>query len=179
MKQGKDVVAQEGAEEHIGEFDAWANRFHEFYPRGTRLELEYRLSRLLVMSGRSWTTHIDNTLRNATGQSRARWQALFTIAFGPQPATMTDLGARLFVQWPTLVRVIEGLEQDGLVSRVDNPRDGRSRLISLTEAGMAMVTRIQPILDKERRAALEGLDESELEQCAELLQRIFDKTARS
>jgi MarR family transcriptional regulator for hemolysin len=140
--------------------------------------MEYRLSRLLVLAGRSWITHIDNMLRNATGQSRARWQALFTIAFGPQPATMTDLGTRLFVQWPTLVRVIEGLEQDGLVSRVENPRDGRSRLISLTDAGRDMVTRIQPILDNERKDVLDGLTDPELDQCAELLQRIFDKTAR-
>ncbi len=178
MNEGKNAAKRERPDEPLGDFDIWANRFHDYYPPGSRLEMEYRLSRLLVLAGRSWITHIDNMLRNATGQSRARWQALFTIAFGPQPATMTDLGARLFVQWPTLVRVIEGLEQDGLVSRVENPRDGRSRLISLTEAGMAMVTRIQPILDKERQDVLEGLNEAELTECAELLQRIFDKTAR-
>jgi len=177
MKKQK-ATPVDGQEEHLGEFEGWASRFNDYYPPDSRLDLEYRLSRLLVMSARTWITHIDNKLRAATGQSRARWQALFTIAFGPQPVTMTDLGARLFVQWPTLVRVIDGLEKDGLVSRIDNPRDGRSRLISLTDAGLAMVERIQPMLDEERRVVLAGLDDEELKTCADHLQRIFDRSLR-
>jgi len=161
----------------VGEFASWAEHYDDFYPAGSRLDREYRLSRLLVMSGRSWITHIDNRLRAATGQSRARWQALFTIAFGPQPATLTDIGQRQFVQWPTLVRVIDGLVADGLVTRVENPRDGRSKLVSLTPAGRAMVEKIQPILDEERATVLADLDEEELEQCAELLHRIFARIA--
>lgn len=163
--------------ERIGDFESWANHYDDFYPEGTRLDREYRLSRLLVMAGRSWITHIDNRLRAETGQTRARWQALFTLAFGPQPATLTDVGQRLFVQWPTLVRVVEGLVADGLITRVDNPRDGRSKLISLTPAGMAMVRKIQPILDQERAAVLADLDDAELEQCAELLHRVFARVA--
>ena len=162
----------------IGDFDDWASEYGDFYPAGERLDREYRLSRLLVMAGRSWTTHIDNRLRAETGQSRARWQALFTIAFGPQPVTLTDLGQRLFVQWPTLVRVIEGLAADGLINRVDNPRDGRSKLVSLTPAGLAVVHKIQPTLDAERKKLLSDLDDEELEQCADLLQRMFARVAR-
>lgn len=165
-------------EERIGDFESWADHYDDFYPADTRLDREYRLSRLLVMAGRGWVTHIDNRLRAATGQTRARWQALFTIAFGPQPATLTDLGQRLFVQWPTLVRVVEGLVEDGLITRVDNPRDGRSKLVSLTPAGLEMVRTIQPILDEERRAVLDGLDDRELEVCAEMLHRIFERVAR-
>lgn len=166
------------AEGRIGDFEDWANHYNDFYPHGTRLDREYRLSRLLVMSGRSWTTHIDNKLRAETGQSRARWQALFTIGFGPQPVTLTDLGQRLFVQWPTLVRVIEGLAADGLIKRIDNPRDGRSKLVSLTPEGTAIVKKIQPILDAERRAMLSDLNDEELATCAELLHRMFARVAR-
>lgn len=166
-----------GAGERIGDFASWADHYDDFYPAGSRLDREYRLSRLLVMSGRSWITHIDNRLRAVTGQTRARWQALFTIAFGPQPVTLTDIGQRLFVQWPTLVRVIDGLVEDGLITRIDNPRDGRSKLVSLTPAGRAMVEQIQPILDQERAAVLADLDDQELEQCAELLHRIFARVS--
>lgn len=168
----------EPAGTRIGDFEDWADRYDDFYPSGSRLDREYRLSRLLVMTGRSWVTHIDNRVRAATGQSRARWQALFTIAFGPQPVTLTDLGQRLFVQWPTLVRVIEGLATEGLITRIDNPRDGRSKLVSLTPEGLALVHRIQPILDEERRGMLARLSDKELEQCAELLHRMFERVAR-
>jgi len=170
--------AEEGEEGRIGDFEDWAKGYNDFYPEGSRIDREYRLSRWLVMAGRSWVTHIDNRLRSETGQSRARWQALFTIAFGPQPVTLTDLGQRLFVQWPTLVRVIEGLVADGLINRVENPRDGRSKLVSLTPEGLAVVRRIQPILDEERRVMLEGLDGAELDLCAEMLHRMFERVAR-
>ena len=163
---------------HARDFDAWATYYHDYYPRGERLDREYRLSRMLVMAGRSWVTHIDNRLRAQTGQSRARWQALFAIAFGPQPVTLTDLGQRLYVQWPTLVRVVEGLAADGLIERVDNPRDGRSKLVSLTPAGLAVVRQIQPILDEERRAMLAGLDDDELRICTDLLDRMSERVAR-
>lgn len=169
---------EERGDRRIGDFEDWADRYDEFYAPDSRLDREYRLSRLLVMAGRSWVTHIDNRLRAETGQSRARWQALFTIAFGPQPVTLTDLGQRLFVQWPTLVRVIEGLAVDGLINRVDNPRDGRSKLVSLTPEGLAMVRRIQPILDAERHAMLGDLDDKDLNQCAEFLHRMFERVAR-
>ncbi|MBN8817318.1 MAG: winged helix DNA-binding protein [Sphingomonas sp.] len=164
--------------ERIGDFDDWASHYNDFYPLGSRLDREYRLSRLLVMAGRSWTTHIDNRLRAATGQSRARWQALFSIGFGPQPVTLTDLGQRLFVQWPTLVRVIEGLAADGLIKRIDNPRDGRSKLVSLTPEGVAVLKRIQPILDAEREKMLADLDDADLERCADLLHLMFARVAR-
>jgi MarR family transcriptional regulator for hemolysin len=131
------------------------------------------------MSGRSWMTHIDNRVRAVTGQTRARWEALFTIAFGPQPVTLTDIGQRLFVQWPTLVRVIEGLAKDGLITRIDNPRDGRSKLVSLTAEGLAVVRKIQPILDAERQAMLIDLDDRELSMCTDILERMFNRMARS
>ncbi|MBT2186617.1 MarR family winged helix-turn-helix transcriptional regulator [Sphingobium nicotianae] len=175
---GAKKVDDKASEGRVGDFDDWAEGYNRFYPDDTRLDREYRLSRLLVMAGRSWVTHIDNRLRSETGQSRARWQALFTIAFGPQPVTLTDLGQRLFVQWPTLVRVIEGLAADGLIKRIDNPRDGRSKLVSLTPEGLAVVHKIQPVLDAERQKMLADLDDAELKQCAELLQRMFERVAR-
>lgn len=170
--------AQAASEKPEQNFAPWASHFADFYPVGERLDAEFRLSRILVMAARTWITHIDNRLRAETGQSRARWQALFTIAFGEQPVTLTDLGQRLLVQWPTLVRVVEGLANDGLIERIDNPRDGRSKLVSLTPEGLAVVRKIQPIMDEERRAFVADLSDAELEQCADMLQRLFTRVAR-
>ena len=162
---------------HIRNLDSWARYYNDYYPQGTRIDLEYRLSRLLVLAGRTWGTHIDNAVRGATGQSRARWQTLFVIAFGDQPVTMTDIGVRLNVQWPTLVRVLDGLEKDGLIKRVDNPKDGRSRLVSITDEGMTQVRTIKPVLDKERESLLVDLSEEELATCGKLLQLFMDRAA--
>jgi len=177
VKDNQETGAAREPAGHARDLDSWAQFYHDYYQQGSRQDLEYRISRLLVMAGRTWGTHIDNVLRTATGQSRARWQTMFVIAFGPQPATMTDIGVRLNVQWPTLVRVLDGLEKDGLISRIDNPRDGRSRLVSMTEAGKEMITKIKPIIDTERGTLLDGLTDEELQHCIDVLQQLLDRSS--
>lgn len=155
------------------DFDDWNSQYGDYYASGTRLDLEFRTSRLLVFSTRSWIKRIDNLLHRETGQTRARWQVLFTLGFADQPATMTEIGHRARVQWPTLVRVVEGMERDGLISREDNPADGRSKLLRLTAEGNRITAQIQPIIDRERAALLAELSDSELASCAKMLQKIF------
>jgi MarR family transcriptional regulator for hemolysin len=161
-------------EEERDDFDEWSSNFADFYPDKSRLNLEFRTSRLLVMASRSWVYRIDNKLRGATGQSRARWQVLFTMAFAEQPVTMTAICKRVRVQWPTMVRVVEGMERDGLLAREGNPADRRSKLLHLTPRGTALIREIQPILDHERAQLLAGLNDEELAMCARLLEKIFE-----
>jgi len=158
----------------IDYFDSWTTHYHDYYPAESRLDLEYRTSRMLVLAGRSWVNRIDNILRVETGQTRARWQVLFALAFAEQPVTLTEICRRVRVQWPTMVRVIEGMVADGLLSREDNPGDGRSKLARLTPRGVEVMEQIQPILDRERSRILAGLSVDELNLCASLLNRIFE-----
>jgi len=155
-------------------FDQWSSQYGAFYTPDARIDREFRLSRMLVLAGRSWQHRIDNILRNETGQTRARWQALFALAFAPQPATMSELCKRVRVQWPTMVRLLDAMDRDGLIRREENPADGRSRLVYLTEHGEEVMRQIQPILDRERSRILRHLSDEELETCAEMLHRIFE-----
>jgi DNA-binding MarR family transcriptional regulator len=52
-----------------------------------------------------------------------------------------DLAQREFVSAPTMTRTLRDLEDRGLVSRTDDPGDGRSILIAITEAGEHEVLR--------------------------------------
>jgi len=166
------------SDEDTDDFDSWNRSYHAYYPAGTRLDQEFRTSRLLVFASRSWTNRIDSLLRLETGQSRARWQLLFTIAFAEQPTTMTDVCHRARVQWPTMVRVVQDMEREGLVVREDNPTDGRSKLLRLTPAGDKVIAKIQPTLDRERAALLSGLSDKELRLCEKMLRIIFEAAIR-
>lgn len=164
------------AERYGGEdFDNWAKEFHRFYRKGARPDHEFRFSRILILCGRRWTSHIDELIRQKTGHTRARWQTLFAIAFADEQVTTLDLSERMGVQWPTLVRTLNDLEAEGLVRRKLNPHDKRSRLIMITASGRKVVAQVKKVLDPARHMMLEDFTEEELVAGERMLQRLFQK----
>jgi MarR family transcriptional regulator for hemolysin len=156
-----------------GEFDSWAARFGEFYPEGSRHELEFRFSRLLILAARRWSTYIDEVIRQRTGQPRSRWQTLAALAFSDGPIATIELAERMAVQWPSLIRTLDALEAESLVERRINPADKRSRLVTITARGLAVFREVKAVLDPSRAALLEGFSDEELAAAERLLDRFF------
>ncbi|MEO9131978.1 MAG: MarR family transcriptional regulator [Sphingomonas sp.] len=155
-------------------FERLATHYHDFYPAETREDLEFRLTRRLILVSRWWTTLIDEAIKRETGQSRARWQTLFVIAFSGESTTTMMLSERLGVQWPSLVRMLNQLEADGLITRDENPDDRRSRLISLTSEGRQVIRKVKPVLDRTRHGVLEHVSDDDLRKTIALLGAIPD-----
>jgi MarR family transcriptional regulator for hemolysin len=162
-----------------GEFDSWATRFGEFYADGSRGELEFRFSRLLILAARRWSTFIDEAIRQKTGQPRARWQTLAALAFSEGPIATIELAERMAVQWPSLIRTLDGLEVEGLVERRVNPADKRSRLVTITDKGLGVFRDVKAVLDPTRAALLEGFSREELGAAERLLERFFAAISES
>jgi len=156
-----------------GEFDGWATRFGEFYPAGSRNELEFRFSRLLILAARRWSTYIDEVIRQRTGQPRSRWQTLAALAFSDGPIATIELAERMAVQWPSLIRTLNDLENDGLIERRVNPADKRSRLVTITAEGLRVFREVKAVLDPARATLLGGFADAELGQAERLLNRFF------
>ena len=156
-----------------GEFDGWATRFGEFYADGSRHELEFRFSRLLILAARRWSSYIDEAIREKTGQPRARWQTLAALAFSDGPIATIELAERMAVQWPSLIRTLNELEGEGLIERRINPADKRSRRVTITVKGLAVFREVKAVLDPTRAALLEGFSDEELHMAERLLERFF------
>ncbi|MGD9954335.1 MAG: MarR family winged helix-turn-helix transcriptional regulator [Burkholderiales bacterium] len=88
---------------------------------------------------------------DASGLSAPRLSALSVLVFrGPQ--TLGALAAAEQVKRPTMTRLVQGLERDGLVRRASHPGDARSFVIEATSRGRVVMER-----GKARRVArLEG-----------------------
>jgi MarR family transcriptional regulator for hemolysin len=155
------------------EFDHWAARFGEFYPGGSRTRQEFRFSRLLILAARRWSTHIDEVIRQRTGQPRSRWQTLAALAFADGQVATIALAERMAVQWPSLVRTLNDLEREGLIERRVNPADKRSRLVTITDKGLAVFREVKAVLDPTRAGLLEGFADEELAAAERLLERFF------
>ena len=155
------------------DFDSWAMRFGEYYEAGSRAETEFRFSRMLILAARRWTTLIDEAIRQRTGPPRARWQTLAALAFSDGPIATIELAERMAVQWPTLVRTLNELEGEGLIERKVNAADKRSRLVTITPAGLAVFAEVKQVLDPARAAILGGFAQGDLKAAERLLERFF------
>src|SRR6478752_507717 len=68
------------------------------------------------------------------------------------PARVTALAAAASIGQPAMTELVQRLERQGLVTRVDDPGDGRAALVTITDAGRAL-------LDDQRRDRRDRLAE--------------------
>jgi DNA-binding MarR family transcriptional regulator len=74
----------------------------------------------------------------ASGIAPGRLSALSVIVFGG-PVSLRDLARAEQVRPPTMSRIVNALEAQGLARRRVNPQDRRAVLIEATEKGAAML----------------------------------------
>jgi DNA-binding MarR family transcriptional regulator len=112
---------------------------------------------------------IGDKLENAldrVGLSMAKQSALTKLAEAGEPLTLGDLAARLSCVRSNITQLVDRLEADGLVRRVDDPDDRRSVRAELTDlgrekqrAGDSEIGRVQ----SELSAQMSGADLAALE----------------
>ena len=110
-----------------------------------------------------------------SGLTRARLSALSVIVFaGPlHPKKLADLEK---VKPPTMTRLLQGLEADGLIERAPDPVDARSHLVSATSYGIKTLqeARVRRIAHLSDRLLSVAKDEAvTLEKAAEILSDLF------
>lgn len=87
--------------------------------------------------------------------------------------TQKELAERIMKDQPNITRILDKLEQKGLIRRMDNVGDRRAFLVFLTEAGRRQVETLSPIARGVREDACRGLTEKELELLKALLKRVW------
>jgi DNA-binding MarR family transcriptional regulator len=109
-----------------------------------------------------------------SGLTPPRLSALSVVVFAG-PLSLRDLAAAEGVTPPTMTRLVDGLEADGLVVRRDDPSDGRAIQIRATAKGtrLLMKARAQRVaVLTERVARLSAADQELLGRAAEVIERI-------
>ena len=82
---------------------------------------------------------IEDRLEGALGSvglSMAKHSALSKLAEAGEPLTLSDLAERLSCVRSNITQLVDRLEADGLVRRVDDPADRRSVRAELTPLGV-------------------------------------------
>ena len=96
-------------------------------------------------------------------------QTLITLSDAGEPLSMNDL-ALLMIRDPTTVkRQLDPLVEQQFVERHASSDDARIVMIGLTRRGEQRLQKVLPLLDDLRKAALAGINKSELEATLNVL----------
>jgi DNA-binding MarR family transcriptional regulator len=127
---------------------------------GPRERPGYELPLLLIAGFRTLIDELHAEL-SRQGHPDVRPAYGFAMqAIGPGGATASEVGRRLGVSKQAAGKTIDRLEELGYAERVDDPADGRRKLVRLTARGIDSLTRSAAIFDelRSRWAATVGAD---------------------
>jgi MarR family transcriptional regulator for hemolysin len=145
----------------------------ELYRRGEtspRMWLTIRL----VLAARRYRALLDERLR-PTGQSAARMEAMSAILNEPGMRPQVDIAKRLRIEGPTLTRMLDALEKDGMVERLPDPSDRRTKQLRLTDTGEETLEEIFSIADALRARMLDGFSEAELDTVNRFMAKLMER----
>lgn len=144
---------------------------------GSNPDMRFPFSQGLTFVARRWRNLMNEEL-SAIGQSQARWGALYWIDMFGDTVNQTELAERIGVEQPTLGRVLDGLERDGLIERRIHERDQRARVIRLTAAARPALRQIARIGNAVSRKLLRDIDPQDLAGCVAVFAHILENFER-
>jgi DNA-binding MarR family transcriptional regulator len=127
-------------------------------------------------------------LRHLSDRSALNLTALLTLSTLEQegPVRVTALAAAAGIGQPAMTELIQRLERQGMVTRVDDPEDGRVALVSISDAGRALRSDLQRGRRDRLAVLLAGLpaeDEATLNLAMRvalpIIRRLIDQAHRS
>jgi DNA-binding MarR family transcriptional regulator len=105
-------------------------------------------------AARALARRFDEALR-PVGLTNGQFSLMMSLN-RPDPPTMGAVASLLAMDRTTLTAALKPLERRGLVTVTSDPADRRSRLLTLTPPGMALLAQAVPIWESSH-VALEGL----------------------
>ncbi|MBI0331068.1 MarR family winged helix-turn-helix transcriptional regulator [Burkholderia plantarii] len=126
--------------------------------------------KLVGLTTRLYTRVVDRPLREL-GFAMSQVPVL-SLLKAAGALSQAELARRMQVEQPSMAQLLNRMERDGLVCRVADPADKRSRLISLTEDADRKLPEGKAVLDEASRIALDGFSDDERRQLAGLLARV-------
>ncbi len=145
-----------------------------------------KISKLLYLAGATRFKRISEKLYNDGDKVysqfgidfKASWFSIYyTLINSESPLTVQELSREIGFTHITVKNVVRELEKAGIAKIKANPKDGRSKLISLTPKGKALYDKLSPIW-KLFALSLEQLLTGGHPDCINILNRIDNEMER-
>ena len=116
---------------------------------------QHRFGMQLAQMSRGWRAELDRRLAGL-GLHLARFE---------QAPTQRELAQSVGVEGPTLARLLDSLESQGLVQRQAVVEDRRAKKIVLCAPALPLIEQIETIATQLRHELFEGVDEADVKVC--------------
>jgi MarR family transcriptional regulator, transcriptional regulator for hemolysin len=120
-------------------------------------ELGLLVSRL----ARVWRRRADQAL-SAHGLSEAMATPLLILSRRGKSVRQGELANEMGIEGPSLVRLIDLLQAEGLVERREDPTDRRAKMLHVTALGEAKVAQINRVLQRLRAELMKDIPSDDL-----------------
>lgn len=134
----------------------------------------HNFAQLVISVARLWRREADKVLDDC-GLSHATAMPLATLSRLGDNIRQGVIAEQLGLEGPSLVRVIDLLLDEGLITRMEDATDRRAKILSLTEAGRQRVAEIEHILGVLRSDLLAEFDRNEVGAAETLLRQLETK----
>ena len=139
---------------------------------------QHRFGMQLAQMSRGWRAELDRRLAGL-GLSQARWLVLLHLARFDEAPTQRELAQSVGVEGPTLARLLDSLEAQGLVQRHAVVEDRRAKKIILSETARPLIAQIEAIATSLRQELIVGITEEEQRICMRVHKRILDNLEKN
>lgn len=140
-------------------------------------DLRVRILRSIATLSRKVRTLFD-ARASAYELTHAR-SMIFLLLAHKTSMTVAELADAMVVQRPTMVRLIDGMEANGLVRREVSHEDRRQRSISLADAAQAEVQTVQALTDRIRADVLQGIPDNDLAVTQRVIDRMLENVSKA
>ena len=139
---------------------------------------QHRFGMQLAQMSRGWRAELDRRLAGLN-LSQARWLVLLHLARFDEAPTQRELAQSAGVEGPTLARLLDSLETQGLRRRQAVMEDRRAKKILLCPPAKPLIEQIETIANALRLELFTGVDEADLEVCMRVHAKILGNLEKS
>ncbi len=113
----------------------------------------------------------------SVGVTGAQWKVLFKLTLKPG-LRQTDLADLLDIEPITLTRIIDRLQEAGLVERTPDPTDRRAWRLHVTEKAQPVVEKLRAIANEMTAETLAGISLKDVETTQRVLARVRERACQ-
>ena len=133
-------------------------------------DLRFDFATELSTANRKMHTVFDGLVKKH-GLTLSRTRVLIHLSRN-SVVNQTELASLLDIQTPTVVRLLDRLEEQGLIARNAVDGDRRAKQITLTDAAAGQVDEIDKIVGSLRDTMLRDIRKSDLEIAVQVLRQV-------